>query len=144
MNFGWNVWRMKNKSIKNVCARKTWPENQSNTYVMTQIGIHNNDKITVGMLDAMNVCSSQTQFWCSWTQQNFIFTVNQLQLFGNIQCSVRTTIVDDNYFKVEFTVEQKQIQLRGNWPILLPRIENWIGCRIPFIHVFDDQPYYNW
>lgn len=101
----WNEFGLqsKKKCFVNTFAIGLHIDNCVETYVMTQIGIHNNDEIAICVFYAMNVCSSQAQFRCSRAQQNFILAVDLLQLLRNILSAVGTAIVDDNDFKVDIT-----------------------------------------
>lgn len=85
---------------------------------MTQIGIHDDNEITICMFYAMNVGRSQAQFWGSWTQQDLVFAINLLQLLGNVLCAVRTAIVDDNYLEFDFTADENGKALVINYVAL--------------------------
>ena len=67
---------------------------------MAQVGIHNNDEIPVGMFDSMDIGRAQAEFSLAWSQQNLVFTINGLQLFGCIQCSIWAAIINHDNFIV--------------------------------------------
>lgn len=95
--------------------------------MMTQVGIHDNDKIAICMFDAVNICRAQAQFRCSWPQQDFIFSVNLLQLLGNIQGPVRAAIVDDNNLKVQITAVKTQFN-SINYVATVPSFRSKTEC----------------
>ena len=70
--------------------------NKTQTYMMGQICIHNDDKIPLGMLQPMHIGCAQPQLLLSWPQDNFVFAVQTLQLLSHLQGAIRTAIVNHN------------------------------------------------
>lgn len=81
---------------------------------MAEIGIHDDDKIAICMFDAVYVSGAQTQFGTARLQHNLIIAVDYLQLLGHVQCSVRTAIIDDNNFEVNFTTQKRKRKVFQN------------------------------
>lgn len=83
--------------------------------MVTEIGIHYNNKVSIGMFNSVNVCRSQAKLRLSRSQQNFIFTINGLQLLGYVECAIRTAIINNNYFIIEFAAmkETRNREIRG-------------------------------
>lgn len=80
---------------------------------MAEISIHDDNKVAASMLDAVYICGTQAQLWCSWSQQDTVFSVDCLQLLGYIECSIGTAVIDDDYLIVDFTGISKYPGL--NW-----------------------------
>lgn len=76
---------------------------------MTQIGVHNNDKVASRTLDAMHIGGAQTQLRCSGPQHQQFLAVDLLQILGHVQRSVRTAIVDHDDFELEFANDDLKI-----------------------------------
>lgn len=72
--------------------------------MMAQVSVHNDDEIPVCMFNSVDVGRSETQFGRSRSQQDSVFSVYFLKLFGDIQSSIRATIVDDDYFVIDVPV----------------------------------------
>lgn len=73
-----------------------------NSYVMAQIRVHDDHKIPASRFHAMHVSGAQTQFGSARSQDDHILTVDLLQFGGDVQCAVRTAVVDDDDLEVQF------------------------------------------
>lgn len=71
-------------------------------YVVAQIGIHDDDEVTSCVFHSMHVCSSQSEFSRSRSQEYSVLAVNLYQLFCNLLRSIRTVIIDNNDFEIDF------------------------------------------
>lgn len=76
--------------------------------MMTQIRIHDDNEVSIGMFDPMLISCAQPKFGSSRSQQNPFFTIKLLQLFCHLECSIWATIIDNNYLVIEFTAIDKK------------------------------------
>lgn len=68
--------------------------------MMAQICIHDNDEVAICMRHSVHVGAAETEFSCSRSQQDLVFTVELYQLLSNFLCSIGTAIVDYDYLEI--------------------------------------------
>lgn len=71
--------------------------------MVAQVRIDKDDKVTGGIFHAVNVSSTQSQFRWPRLQDNLLLSVDLLQVFGHVQGTIRTAIVDYYDLVVVFT-----------------------------------------
>lgn len=75
--------------------------------MVTQISIHKNDEITSALFNALDVCAAKTHLAWSSVQDNLVIAVDFLQFSNNSLSTIRTSIINDNNFEVQFTTDIK-------------------------------------
>ena len=54
------------------------------TYMVTEIGIHEDYIVSLAVVEAMDISRSQTEFTSSWLKNNFVFSIDFLELSNSI------------------------------------------------------------
>lgn len=69
--------------------------------VVAEVGVHDDDEIARGKLQAVHVGGSKTEFAGAWFEDDVFGAPEGLQLFGDFEGAVRGTVVDYDYFPIE-------------------------------------------
>lgn len=69
--------------------------------MVAEVGVHDDDEVARGELQAVHVGGSETEFAGAWLEDDMFGAKKGLQLFGDFEGAVRGTVVDDDYFPVE-------------------------------------------
>lgn len=72
--------------------------------MVRQVSIHDDDVLALGKLKSMNVGSTEAQFAGSGFENNSILAVNKRQLLGNILCSIRRGVIDNDNLILVFSI----------------------------------------
>jgi hypothetical protein len=71
---------------------------------VAEVGVHDDDKVALGELQAVDVCGSETELSCSRLEDDSVCAPDLLELFRDVLGAVRRAIVYDDDFPVEIAV----------------------------------------
>ena len=74
--------------------------------MMREICIHDDDEISLGVFEAVDIGRAQAQLLLSGTEHDFVFPINALKLVGNVQGAIRAPVVNHNDLVIQIVLVQ--------------------------------------
>ena len=76
--------------------------------MMTQVGIHEHDVVVSAPVETVNIRGAEAQLAGSRSEDNFVRSVDFLQVLDSFLSAIRRVIVDDDDFHGNFPVIRKK------------------------------------
>ena len=75
-----------------------------------EVGVHDDDEIASGILQAMDVGSTEAQLARSWLEDDALGSVKLLELLSDLEGPVRRGVVDNDQLPIELVLGEGSVE----------------------------------